>query len=81
MEFKVYQGDWWEGSSIRNFSAFCCECDMLFRHNSGYEGGDSCPDCGDDLVDANDQQDVWDERDEGYVNGLTEDDEGNYGYD
>ena len=27
MEFKVYQGDWWEGSSIRNFSAFCCECD------------------------------------------------------
>ena len=64
MEFKVYQGDWWEGSSIRSFSAFCCECSMLFRHGSGYKGGDSCPDCGDDLMDANNQQDVWDEFDE-----------------
>ena len=81
MEFKVYQGDWWEGSSIRNFFAFCGECGMLFRHNSGYEGGDSCPYCGDDLMDAIDQQDVWDEFDEGTVNGLTPDEEGNYGYD
>ena len=81
MEFKAYQGDWWEGSSIRNFSAFCSGCDMLFRHNSGYQGGDRCPNCDDELMDAGDQQDVWDERDEGFVNGLTEDDEGNYGYD
>ena len=81
MRFKVYQGDWWAGSSIRNFSAFCGECGMLFRHNSGYEGSDSCPYCGDDLMDAIDQQDVWDEFDEGTVNGLIPDEEGNYGYD
>lgn len=81
MRFQVYQGHEWEGSSIRNFSAFCSGCRTLFRHISGYEEGDSCPNCGDDLMDANDQQDVWDEYNSGEVNGLSEDDEGNWGYD
>lgn len=81
MRCKVYQGHGWEGSSIQNFSAFCNVCNTLFRHSSGYEGGDSCPECGDDLMDANDQQDVWDEYEGGDVNGLSEDDEGNWGYD
>jgi len=61
-EIEIYGGGMFYGSSIRTFSAYCSECDMLFRHSSGYEGGDECPNngCGEYLTDANEQQDIWD---------------------
>lgn len=80
MQFKVYQGGWWEGLSIRNFSAFCENCRTLFRHSSDYEGGDRCPICGDDLRDVDDVQGEWDEQN-GDARELTQDEEGNWGYD
>ena len=60
---QIYGGGWFYGNDIRyKFSAYCTECDMLFRKDSGYEGGDECPNdgCNECLTDAEDQQDIWD---------------------
>jgi len=59
---EIYGGGKFYGSSIRNYSAYCSGCEMLFRHSSGYAGGDDCPNdgCSEMLTDANEQQDLWD---------------------
>ena len=59
----IYGGGCFYGDNIRGkFSAYCTECEMLFRNGSGYEGGDDCPNdgCSNILTDADEQQGIWD---------------------
>ena len=63
----------------RRFDWWCPDCGLAIKDEHTDDG--LCPKCGSELNDIEDEIDVSEEFSSGVVNGMTQDDEGNWGYD
>lgn len=61
----------------RRFSWWCGECNMAIKDCNIRK----CPECGGELTDISVEIDIYEELHSGIVNGLSQDEEGNWGYD
>jgi reverse gyrase len=69
----------WDDINPRLFDWWCPNCEMAVKDSHSENG--RCPNCGDDMTEMENEIDVCEELNSGNVNGMTQDEEGNWGYD
>lgn len=76
-----WTGDYkdWDDIDPHNFDWWCSECSMAIKDCDVED--ERCPCCGEELSDMENEIDVYEEYHNSPGNGLTEDEEGNLGYD